>query len=46
MTSTATTPTTGVRCPSCGHKIAEELAGRLIVTCRHCRRTVTLIVSS
>lgn len=42
--ATEPTPTTGVRCPSCGAKIAEELAGKLVVTCRHCKKRVTLIV--
>ena len=38
------TPAAGVRCPSCGKRILEELAGRAVVRCPRCKKTVELIV--
>ena len=31
-----------VRCPHCGKKLGETLAGKLIATCPRCKRRVTI----
>jgi len=34
----------GVRCPRCGAKVAEDLDGRLVLTCRKCKKRVEIVL--
>lgn len=40
-----TKPDRGIRCPKCGAKLAEELSGRLVVTCRRCKAKVEIVLN-
>lgn len=43
-TPTAAPAKGGVFCPNCGKKVGEELDGRLVVTCRGCKRRVEIVI--